>query len=142
MAKFRICKEFDIPYVGGYSKDGQTIYISRKLPISFKTSLDIDVKVLEYLVIHEITEKALMQALRYRFNAAHSIALGSEIAALRRDKVPVDEYYGFINKWVNHCMNPLNITYLPEDLDLTPYREDRCRAVLRRIRQLKKEQKV
>jgi hypothetical protein len=56
-------RDYDIPYIAGYSRDGNTVFIDRHLPRSFRW-LAKTVRVEPFLLIHEIVEKALLDELR------------------------------------------------------------------------------
>ena len=73
----------DIPYLAGYSLDGETIYIDRHMPASFKfrgRTIDTD----RFLVLHEEVEKTLIDQLGLHYLHAHQIATRAEEAAVRR----------------------------------------------------------
>ncbi len=52
-----VSRDNDIPYIAGYSTDGQTVFIDRHLPKSFRW-LAKTVRVDQFLLVHEIVEKA------------------------------------------------------------------------------------
>jgi len=58
-----VSREYDIPYIAGYSTDGRTVFIDRHLPKSFRW-LTKTVRVDPFLLTHEIVEKALLDELR------------------------------------------------------------------------------
>ena len=117
--------DYEVPYIGGYSKDGQTIYIDRNYPKNFK---DLSGKIHNAhhpLIIHEMAEAVLMCALS--FEDAHHRALEYEIAGLRSAGIPIDEYYGFLYKYVRKNVRKVRAAYafeLPPDLDMRPYASD------------------
>jgi hypothetical protein len=128
--------EYDIPYTAGYSVDGKTIYIDRKFPKKFTTTVNQEVDLHKYLTIHEVTEKAMEDKLGIHFNPAHQIALGAEQAALHEDNVLVDEYYGFLERWVTYNLELKNIKKIPPDLDMKPYIEDNLTEVIEHCKKL------
>lgn len=128
--------DYDIPYTGGVSQDGCTIYLDKRLPESFVDSRKQTVMVYQYLIIHEVVEQALMNELKLDFNTAHSIAMGAELYAVTMDGINYDEYYGFIQKYVEFDKKPEDIHSVPPDLDLRPYEADHMRDVLDRIKEL------
>lgn len=75
-------RDFDIPYIAGYSKDGRTVFIDRHLPRSFRWLMRI-VRVEPFLLTHEVVEKALLDELRLHYLHAHQIALRAERDAVR-----------------------------------------------------------
>ena len=131
-----INRKYDVPYVAGYSSDGNVVYIDRKLPRKFHTTTEKLVMVDQYLILHEVVEKSLMDRMGCGYNEAHILALGAELAALSRDGVPPDEYYGFIWGWFDETRQIENIHRTPPDLDLSCYREDKQTAIIERLREL------
>ena len=67
-------RSYDIPYIAGYSVDGNTVFIDRHLPRSFRSLLKT-VRVEPFLLTHEIVEKALLDELRLHYLHAHQIAV-------------------------------------------------------------------
>jgi hypothetical protein len=53
-----VSRDYDIPYIAGYSTDGHTVFIDRHLPKSFRW-LTKTVHVDQFLLAHECVEKAL-----------------------------------------------------------------------------------
>lgn len=129
----QVCKDYDVPYVGGYNTDGTIVYIDRHLPSTFLASTKVIVDLHKYLIIHEITEINLIRNLDLSYNEAHKIAVGAEMAALQKDGCPVDEYYAHLYRHIDKKLLPQNIKNVALDLDLRPYREDELTEVLRAI---------
>jgi hypothetical protein len=77
-----LSREYDIPYIAGYSEDGRTVFIDRHLPKSFRWLTKV-VRVDPFLLTHEIVEKALLDELRLHYLHAHQIALRSERDAVK-----------------------------------------------------------
>jgi hypothetical protein len=131
----KIDKTYDIPYTAGYSKDGKTIYIDRKMP-EFLTSRYYDNQVMDvhkYLVHHEVTEKTFMDTFGYSYIKAHSLALAVEAALMAQDGVMIDEYYGLSESYyiANERLDAINL--VPLDLDITPYLDDGREDLVGRI---------
>ena len=59
----RVSHDYDVPYIAGYSIDGNTIFIDRHLPRTIHWLLKT-VRVEPFLLTHEIVEKALLDELR------------------------------------------------------------------------------
>lgn len=127
---------YDVPYTAGYSMDGKTIYIDRKLPLNFVDSRGQTVPVYRYLIVHEVTEKALKDELGFSYNEAHSIAMGAEMHACTMDGINYDEYYTFIGKYVKIDIKPEDFNTIPPDLDIQPYIEDGLIDVVNKIKNL------
>jgi hypothetical protein len=63
-------REHDIPYLAGYSLDGNTIYIDRHMPQSFKFRGRV-VETDRFLLLHEEVEKMLIDRLGLHYLHAH-----------------------------------------------------------------------
>jgi len=90
-------REFDIPYIAGYSVDGHTVFIDRHLPRSFRW-LSKTVRVEPFLLSHEIVEKALLDELRLHYLHAHQIAVRAERDAVKAADVSWRAYQRFMNQ--------------------------------------------
>jgi hypothetical protein len=75
-------RDYDVPYIAGYSVDGKTIFIDRHLPRTFRWLLTT-VRVEQFLLTHEIVEKALLDELRLHYLHAHQIAVRAERDAVK-----------------------------------------------------------
>jgi hypothetical protein len=64
-------RDYDIPYIAGYSRDGSTVFIDRHLPRSFRW-LAKTVRVELFLLTQEIVEKALLDELRIALSSRSS----------------------------------------------------------------------
>src|SRR5947209_18839599 len=91
----RISRDYDIPYVAGYSVDGRTIFIDRHMPKSLAVA-GRRVGTDRFIALHEIIEKALLDQLRLHYLHAHQIALRTEQAAIRAAGIPWRAYDRFI----------------------------------------------
>jgi len=132
-------REYDVPYLAGYSKDGKTIYIDKHIPKFFKTSNNKKVNTTKYLVLHEAIEKTLMDSLGLHYQHAHQIALRVEKDAVLADNISWEEYNDFMEKLIKEVADE-KIEKLPEDLDLTPYKDEHDFKLLKRmVKSLKEE---
>lgn len=131
--------DYNVPYVAGYSNDGQTIYIDSRLPEMFIDSKKQKVNIYKYLIIHEVTEKSLKDELNYSYNEAHTMAMGAQAQALSIDGINYDEYYGFLQKYVNFDIQVDDFNNVPPDLDISPYVEDHLTEVVNKIKRLQRE---
>lgn len=120
-------RNHDIPYLAGYSLDGKTIYIDRHLP----TTLD-GVDVIQFLVLHEAIEKALIDQLKLHYQHAHQIALLAEQKAVRDKGLSWAIYDHFMSKYVNQDAIE-HLTKVPVDLDLKPYIDEHDDDLLKRM---------
>jgi len=118
----KLDRTHDIPYLAGYSVDGQTIYIDRHLPRTM-TYKGRKVEVDRYLIMHEEVEKTLIDQLGLHYLHAHQIATRAEEAAVRADGILWRDYDRFMQKYVKHIGDE-RLKKVPEDLDLKPYRDE------------------
>jgi hypothetical protein len=122
---------YDIPYIAGYSRDGHTVFIDRHLPRSF-TWLMKTVRVEPFLLTHEIVEKALLDELRLHYLHAHQIAQRAERDAVKAAGISWWAYQRFM-KQHEKPIEEERLVRVPAELDLTPYRDEKDFALLRRL---------
>jgi hypothetical protein len=128
----KLDRTHDVPYLAGYSQDGQTIYIDRHLPrkMAYKgRKIEVD----RYLIMHEEVEKTLIDQLGLHYLHAHQIATRAEEAAVRADGVLWRDYDRFMQKYVKHIGDE-RLTKVPADLDLKPYRDEHDFELIKRMR--------
>ena len=126
-----ISRAYDIPYIAGYSEGGDTIYIDRHMPLSFRfegTTVETD----RFLVVHEVVEKALLDQLHLHYLHAHQIALRTEQAAVRAAGVGWHDYNAFTEANEKSIVAEL-LKRVPPDLDLTPYSDEEEFALLKSL---------
>ena len=124
-------REYDIPYVAGYSVDGHTVFIDRHLPRSFRWLMRT-VRVEPFLLTHEIVEKALLDELRLHYLHAHQIAVRAERDAVHAAGVSWWAYQRFMKKHEKHIEEE-KLSRVPGALDLTPYRDEKDFSLLQRL---------
>jgi hypothetical protein len=124
-------RDCDIPYIAGYSRDGHTVFIDRHLPRSF-TWLMKTVRVEPFLLTHEIVEKALLDELRLHYLHAHQIAQRAERDAVKAAGISWWAYQRFM-KQHEKPIEEERLVKVPAELDLTPYRDEKDFALLRRL---------
>ena len=127
----KLDRSHDIPYLAGYSQDGQTIYIDRHLPttMTYKgRKVDVD----RYLILHEEVEKTLIDQLDLHYLHAHQIATRAEQAAVRAAGIRWRDYDRFMQKYVKHIGDE-RLTKVPADLDLKPYRDEHDFELIQRM---------
>ena len=124
-------RDYDIPYIAGYSQDGHTIFIDRHLPRTFRW-LTKTVRVEPFLMTHEIVEKALLDELRLHYLHAHQIAVRIERDAVKATGVPWWVYQRFMKKY-EKPIEEERLVHVPPGLDLTPYSDEKDFALLRRL---------
>jgi hypothetical protein len=127
----KLDRTHDIPYLAGYSQDGQTIYIDRHLPrtMAYKgRKVEVD----RYLIMHEEVEKTLIDQLGLHYLHAHQIATRAEEAAVRADGILWRDYDRFMQKYVKKIGDE-SLSKVPEDLDLKPYRDEHDFELIERM---------
>lgn len=130
LSRVKLERNYDIPYLAGYSRNGKTIYIDRHLPKSFITSAGRRVWVDQYLILHESVEKALIDELGLIYQYAHQIALRAEEAAVDAAKVPWREYDRFMQKYIK-IADDERLHCVPKELDIKPYLDEHDRVLIK-----------
>lgn len=126
-----VSREYDVPYIAGYSKDGRTVFIDRHLPKSFRW-ITKRVRVDPFLLVHEIVEKALLDELRLHYLHAHQIAVRAERDAVKAAGISWWVYQGFMKRY-EKPIEEEKLVRVPAQLDLTPYQDEKDFALLRRL---------
>lgn len=116
-------RTYNIPYVAGYSKDGNTIYIDKDMPKSFKTTKGKLVETDQYLILHEAIEKTLLDRFKFPYQFAHQVALRLERDAVEADGVTWAEYNKFMMAQVD-VIGKEKVTKVPKNLDEKPYEDE------------------
>jgi hypothetical protein len=124
-------REYDVPYIAGYSEDGHTVFIDRHLPRSFRWLMKT-VRVDPFLLTHEIVEKALLDELRLHYLHAHQIALRAERDAVKAAGVSWWAYQRFMKSY-EKPIEEEKLIRVPPTLDLTPYADEKDFSLLRRL---------
>src|SRR5207248_507901 len=124
-------RDYDIPYIAGYSVDGHTVFIDRHLPRTFRWLMKA-VAVEPFLLTHEIVEKSLLDELRLHYLHAHQIALRAERDAVRAAGVSWQAYQRFMKQHEKHIAEE-KLIKVPTALDLTPYRDEKDFGLLQRL---------
>jgi hypothetical protein len=127
----KIDRNYDIPYIAGYSRDGSTVFIDRHMPRSFAYR-GRWVQTDRFLVTREIIEKALIDELHLHYLHAHQVALRTEQAAVRAAGIAWKDYNRF-TKANEKKIGDERLVRVPRDLDLTPYRDEHDLPELRKI---------
>lgn len=125
-------RSHDLPYLGGYSQDGRTVYIDRHLP----DVLTIDgnpVHVIPLIATHERVEKAVMDVLGYDYPDAHHVATQAEHQLVRLAGLDPTSYEDTLRPYIKAARLE-QLTAVPRDLDLTPYRDEHDAALLDKMR--------
>jgi hypothetical protein len=119
----KIDRDHDIPYIAGYSQNGEKIYIDRHMPKSAMLG-GKRVQTDRFIILHEAVEKALLDELGLHYLHAHQIALRTERAAVEAEGLAWRDYNAF-TKGHERQIDDEELKKVPDDLDLTPYRNER-----------------
>ena len=123
-------RDHDIPYLAGYSVDRQTIFIDRHLEKSFVDHNGHTHQVDKFLILHETTEKALIDCWQLHYQHAHQIALRAEEAAVRAAGIEWRDYDHFMQQWIKTA-DSAKLTKVPANLDLTPYLDEKDNELIK-----------
>ena len=123
LKRVHLDREHDIPYLAGYSVDRSKIYIDRHLEKSFVDHHGRRHEVDKFLILHESTEKAMIDCWGLRYQHAHQIALRAEEAAVRAAGIEWRDYDRFMQQWIKRADSG-KVTKVPANLDLTPYLDE------------------
>jgi hypothetical protein len=121
--------EHDLPYLAGYSTDGETIYIDRHLPKTLHCEHDgrkYSFDPVPFLQTHESWEKALIDHFGWKYGPAHQVATKIEHRQVLAHGIPIHLYDGKgseLQKYIKADEHE-KLKKVPQDLDLTPYHGD------------------
>lgn len=128
-----IDRSHTIPYTAGYSTDGKTIYIDRRLPKGF-THANKFYDVTKLIVLHEIIEKLLLETYKLNYQEGHNIALRIEMAACDSMNLNWTIYNKWVFTWAQYIEHS-SMSNPPKDLDLQPYKDSHDTKELQKIKQ-------
>jgi hypothetical protein len=134
LIRVKLDRTWDIPYLAGYSRKGNTIYIDRHLPRSFRTR-GKEVEIDQFLILHEAVEKSLLDELGLVYQHAHQIALRAEEEAVRAEGVSWHDYDRFMSQFIKEAGDE-RLSRIPPDLDIKPYRDEQDVAVLKSMQKV------
>ena len=123
LTRVHLDREHDIPYLAGYSVDRKKIYIDRHLEKNFIDHRGQCHEVDKFLILHEATEKAMIDCWGLHYQHAHQIALRAEEAAVRAAGIEWHDYDHFMQQWIKRADSD-KVTRVPINLDLTPYLDE------------------
>jgi hypothetical protein len=123
LQRVRLDRDHDIPYLAGYSVDRTKIYIDRHLETCFTDHAGRKHDVDKFLILHEATEKAMIDSWGLHYQHAHQIALRAEEAAVRAAGIEWRDYDHFMQQWIKTADSG-KLTRVPANLDLTPYLDE------------------
>lgn len=129
--RFRVDRDYDIPYLAGYSKDGRVVYVDRHLPLTVRFG-GASVAVLPFLIVHERTEKGLEDCLGLDYEEAHKVATWREHRELLKARRSVKLYEAALDPYIKASQLE-QIVKVPRDLDMKPYRDSGDKKLIERM---------
>jgi hypothetical protein len=125
---FRVSFDYDVPYLGGYSQDGATIYVDRDTPAELKRGKRVypirPDGLVRGIIVHEHWEKTAMLAWGWGYAESHELATHAENhfarEVLQMDPAEYEDVWRPIIKLAERKLNA-QAAQLPRDLDRTPY---------------------
>lgn len=130
MKRVTVNTEFWIPYLAGYSIDWKnqppTVFHDPRLPerlpypgsaVNGETTIDV----MRYLLIHECTEKCLMDELGMPYILAHNLATAAEKTAVEADGYSWDIYTNLLTPYIKLVETKPDDLTSPANLDTRPY---------------------
>ncbi len=131
----KIDTRFDIKYTGGYSLDGNKVYLDEHFP----KDIIVDGKPVDTIESidrhHEVTEKWLIDD-AYEYAYAHEVATKIEREYIESIGINWDNYCKEVNKNLHEVYNT-KAEKTPKDLDLAPYFYSKDEEALKEIRETK-----
>jgi len=129
---------YEVPYLAGYSQDGRTIYIDKRLPRWFTMSNGSKIDMYTHLMVHEVTEKYLEDTKNYKYQYAHERATTEERKSVEEARFDWDEYQKYCLKMVKELET---FHEVPPDLDLKPELDSKDYYRYYRIKKMKRNEK-
>ena len=124
--------DHDIPYLGGISIDGKTVYRDRLSPSGYTSKKFKWVDTDKYLMIHEHVEKIFLDR-GWSYLLAHQLATQVEYAAVKNDGYDLNEYDKTLDGWYKNCMKRPVYEDVPENLEQRPYIETKDLKTLNKM---------
>lgn len=115
----KVSFDYDIPYIAGYSSNASTIYVDRH----FQTKMG-KIDILPLILVHEKTEKALIDYYDLKYQSAHHLATYVEHSMAKKMGVDWIEYSRHCTRYAKKLEHE-HIKKVPADLDLTPYKDEK-----------------
>jgi hypothetical protein len=122
--------DYDIPYLGGYSRDGATVYIDRDTPAVVRRGKRTYAMrpngLVGGILVHEHWEKTALAAWGLDYEAAHELATHAEHRYVREQlRIDPSLYEELWRPIIRKAETKFgrSAAQLPPDLDTTPYRQ-------------------
>jgi hypothetical protein len=125
---FAVNYDYDIPYLGGYSQDGTTIYVDRDTPAQIKRGRRVypirPNGLVCGILVHEHWEKTAILVWGWDYPASHELATHAENhfaqEVLQMDPAEYEDIWKPVIHMAEKKLHAQAIQ-LPPDLDRTPY---------------------
>ncbi len=131
IASVRIDRTWDIPYLGGYSTDGKTVFIDRRIPKQMRVS-GVRFDPATFLVWHELSEKMLIDD-GVDYPDAHWVANRVEKRKVTSAGIDWTKYEHVYDGYIDETEGETE-KKIPRNLDLTPYKDEKDRKRLKVLR--------
>ncbi len=123
---FQVNDQYDIPYLGGYSRDGATIYLDKDVPPQFKNGNRTypGQMLMHGVIVHEHWEKSILDAWGWKYPEAHELATHAEHIFVREQLgIDPDDYEKMLHPVIKNAEKKLGRKdiQLPPDLDPAAY---------------------
>jgi hypothetical protein len=118
-----ICRDYDLPYLGGYSENGEIVYIDRHLPDELTIEVDGHKKTFDparFITMHERFEKAVMDACGWAYGHSHQAANGYERRGVLSAGLPWNPYNEALKPFIKADEHEA-LKKVPANLDMKPY---------------------
>jgi hypothetical protein len=129
--RVKICRDYDVPDLAGYDKEGNEFYIDKNCPETF-SYMGKNIEVDEYLILHEEVELALIKMLHLSYQDCHQIACLAEKEAVEMvyGMGCWETYSAFMRKEIDRAWNKKN-PKAPPNLYKKPYIDEKEYGKLR-----------
>jgi hypothetical protein len=122
----------DVPYLAGYSKDGKEIFYDRHFnPFMHYHGRIVDTR--QFITIHEVGEKALIDLFHLKYQAAHHIITHFEAQAVHDAGINWWTYTKFLSPQIKGVYHE-QLQKIPKHLDTTPYKDEHERKILEELK--------
>jgi len=132
--KYKINRDYDMPYVSGCSRTSDVVYIDRDLPLTLSLN-ERKVSITPYLVEHERVEKALLNRASIRYPEAHRLATYVEYKSLIMMGIAPEEFERKLEPYTK-ADRLKTVKKVPFDIDLRPYRDSGDSILVKHVKGL------
>lgn len=130
----KVSREFQVPYLAGYSKDRETLYIDCDSARGYESDGRF-VETDPFLCVHEFVEDSCMNN-GASYPLGHSMATAAERGCVEDAGLRWDEYCHFMDLEVKNAEGRKEFDNLPPDLDLAPYTQAQDKTDLKLLKRM------